>query len=324
MLDGLVSVILPVYNGAAFLEGAIRSVLNQSYPRIEIVAVDDGSTDASPSILASFSDSLRIVTQPNAGVAAARNAAIAQARGEFVAFLDQDDAWRPAKVARQVAAFRASNCVGLIHTDVDYLDAESGELTGPQDPTARPELMVGDCFEALLLGNPLCNSSVMLRSSVLHRVGPCDLRIRGNTVQDYDLWLRVAQVSQLAHVPEPLTVFRLHPAQGHRDRRAMLQEELGILLRIRPEAQWWLKAEWRDRLARLYDSLAVAHMDQDEPEAARTCFAEALRYRRSPRQLVRFAVSRLPSCLVQKVRRTKERLSRSEAGRAHPAPSSPG
>jgi glycosyltransferase involved in cell wall biosynthesis len=250
---------------------------------------------------------VRVISQANAGVSAARNAGIAAARGEYLSFLDQDDSWAPAKVAEQVARFRASGRVGLVHTAVDYFDEESGALVGPENPDAHPEQMVGDCYDRLLLSNPLCNSSVMVRRSVIEAVGPCDPRIRGNTVQDYDLWLRVARVSAFDYVDQPLTVFRLHGGQGHRDRRAMLGEELKVLLRILPESEWQARPERRLRLVQLYDALATAHMDADDPDPARDYFRKAWLAHRSGRQWFRFAASCLPFGPVQYVRRMRER-----------------
>jgi glycosyltransferase involved in cell wall biosynthesis len=102
---GLVSVVIPVFNGERWLAEAVDSVVAQTYPNVEIVAVDDGSTDGSAAILARY-PTVRTITQPNAGCAVARNRGITEARGEFVAFIDQDDRWTPAKLATQVALLR--------------------------------------------------------------------------------------------------------------------------------------------------------------------------------------------------------------------------
>ena len=241
--NALVSVVIPVYNGSAYLEQAIRSVLAQTYPHIEIIAVNDGSTDESAQILARVGTQVRVISQANAGVAAARNAGIANARGEFICFLDQDDYWRPEKVAEQVARFRSSDRVGLVHTDVICHNEHNNNFTNHINP-ADPKQMVGDCYERLLMGNAICNSSVMVRKSLIDIVGLCDPRIRGNTVQDYDLWLRVASVSHLDCVPKRLTVFRLHGGQGHSDHRAMIREELELLLPLRPERRMACPTRW--------------------------------------------------------------------------------
>jgi glycosyltransferase involved in cell wall biosynthesis len=308
---GMVSVVIPVFNGAPFLAQAIQSVLDQTYPLIEVIAVDDGSIDESLEILQGFGNHIQIIAQPNSGVAAARNAGIAKAVGEFIAFLDQDDYWNREKVARQVEKFAASTQVGLVHTGVSYFDATIRNFVSPENPSSRPEQMVGDCYELLLMGNPLCNSSVIVRRKFINMVGPCNLKIRGNTVQDYDLWLRLARVSQFDYVNEPLTVFRLHEDQGHRDRRAMLCEELKLLLRHRAADEWRSHSDRRLRLAGIYDGLATAHMDSREPAIARHYFWKAFLARPSMREALRYTASCFPYGFVQYIRRQRERSTRS-------------
>ncbi|HVA45528.1 MAG TPA: glycosyltransferase [Pirellulales bacterium] len=299
----LVSVVMPVFNGQAFLAQAVESVLAQTYQPIELIAVDDGSTDASADILAGFGSRIRVIRQPNAGVSAARNAGIEQARGELIAFLDQDDWWQPEKVARQVELFQTDDRIGLVHTAVACYDEALQREVGPQDPTARPEDMVGDCHESLLLGNPLVNSSAIVRRSALDGVGGLDLQIRGNTVQDYDLWLRMARRYRFAYLPDRLTVFRLHGKQGHRDRRAMLGDELALLLRERRENEWRVSSAGRRRLADLHDSLATAHFEAGDASEARRHFRTAMRIEPSRRRVGRFGASCLPYAAVSRMRR---------------------
>jgi glycosyltransferase involved in cell wall biosynthesis len=299
----LVSVVMPVFNGAAFLDQAVESVLAQTYQAVELVAVDDGSTDGSAEILARSGSQVRVVRQANAGVSAARNTGISQAQGELIAFLDQDDWWLPEKVAGQVERLQSDDRIGLVHTAVTYFDEALQREVGPQDPTARPEQMTDNCYESLLLGNPLVNSSVMVRRTALEQVGGLDLRISGNTVQDYDLWLRIAEQYRFAHLPRRLTVFRLHGNQGHRDRRAMLGSELDVLLRRRTEGEWRATRIGRRRLADLHDSLATAHFEAADAWRARRHFAKALQTEPSRRRLARFGVSCLPYGLLSHVRR---------------------
>jgi hypothetical protein len=302
MTAPLVSVVMPVHNGQAFLAQAIESVLSQTYVPIELIAVDDGSTDRSADILAGCEPRIRVVRQAKSGVSAARNAGIDRSGGEYIAFLDQDDWWSPEKVASQVNVFQSNDRIGLVHTAVAYYDDTLGRQVGPQDPEARPEQMTGDCYESLLLGNPLVNSSVIVRRSALDRVGGLDLNIRGNTVQDYDLWLRIAKDYGLGYVSDRLTVFRLHGNQGHRDRRAMLSDELALLLRHRPQTDWRATTPGRRRLADLHDSLATAHFEAGDARKARYHFAQALRIEPSRRRCGRFGASWLPYRIVSQIR----------------------
>lgn len=301
--EGTVSVIVPVYNGCAFLAKTIESVLAQSYPAIELIAVDDGSTDESARLLAGYGPKITVISQVNQGVAAARNAGIRASSGEFVAFVDQDDCWLREKVTRQVELLRSNERIGLVHTGVIYFDEATQAEVGPENPNVRPDLMTGDCYESLLMMNAINNSSVMVRRAALDRVGGPDENIRGNTVQDYDLWLRIAKDYHLAFVPERLTVFRLHAGQGHRDLRAMLSEQLALLLRHQSDNEWRRSSARRRRLADLHDRLAVTHFEAGDARAARRHFAQALQIEPSRRRLGRFSASCLPNGAVARLRR---------------------
>ncbi|HVV48376.1 MAG TPA: glycosyltransferase [Polyangia bacterium] len=132
---GEVSVVIPTYNRAALVGGAVESVLAQSYPRCHAVVVDDGSTDDTARVLARYADNprVRVLRQPNRGVAAARNAGLAAAEGAYVAFLDSDDRWYPWKLSVQVAVLQklATEGVGMLWTDMDIVDPE-GSLVTPR------------------------------------------------------------------------------------------------------------------------------------------------------------------------------------------------
>ncbi|HOM16915.1 MAG TPA: glycosyltransferase [Thermoguttaceae bacterium] len=295
----LISVVIPVYNGQSFVAQAIESVLAQTWPRVELIVVNDGSTDRSAEVIARYADRLVLVEQPNRGVAAARNAGMERAQGEFVALLDQDDWWRPEKLARQAKLLLADPRIGLVHTAVEHYDQARQEWVGPLNPQARPELLVGQCFRRLLLDNQIYNSTVLLRAEALRQVGLCDLSIRGNTVQDYDLWLRIAKHWELAYVPEPMVIFRIHGHQGTWDRRLMLSEEARLLERVLAEENLGDDPELRARMARLYDQLGGAHLDAGDRRSARQNFRRSLQWRPSRRVRLLWAVSFLPVPLIR-------------------------
>lgn len=302
---------MPVYNGARYLPQAVESVLSQTHRSFEIVAIDDGSSDESADLLAGYGEPVRVYRQPNCGnVGLVRNAGIERSQGEFVAFLDQDDWWAPEKLQRQLAVFAADTAIGLVHTAARYFDDVAGAEVGPLNPLAQPEKMIGECYEDLLLGNLLCNSSVMVRRHVLDDVGGCDPRVPGNTVQDYDLWLRIAKTYRLGFVDAPVTWYRLHAGQGLSNGQKMLREQLVVLLRQRSVSEWRSSPTGRRRLAELYDRLAVAHLDCGDQGEARRYFRLACRTRGSLRQVTRAAASHLPLWLLNAVRSAKRSMSR--------------
>jgi glycosyltransferase involved in cell wall biosynthesis len=307
----LVSVVIPVYNGVAYVARALDSVFAQTYPNLELIAVDDGSTDGSAEVLAEYGARLVVVRQENQGVAAARNAGMRRAAGRFIALLDQDDWWRPEKIARQVELLVSDERIGLVHTGVEHWDEATGSYTGPLDPDARPERLTGDCFRRLLLDNQVYNSSVVVRASVLEEVGLCDLQIRGNTVQDYDLWLRIARQTRFGFVPEPLLVFRVHAGQGTWDRRLMLSEEARLLERVIAAEGLARDRDVRRRMARLYDQFGTAQVDAGQRGPARRSFARSLRWRPSGRAALLWSVCLFPVPLIRALQAAR---GRSRAG----------
>jgi len=161
MTRPLVSVVVPVYNGERFLAEALDSVLAQEYEPLEVVVVDDGSTDASAEIVRRYP--VRLIRQENAGVAAARNAGIAASSGAFLALLDQDDVWLPGKVGRQVDYLTAHEEAGFVHAWVDIL-LEPGT---PVPPWLDAAYLEGAHFRPL-------PSELLIRREALETVGPFD------------------------------------------------------------------------------------------------------------------------------------------------------
>lgn len=301
MNDKLVSVVIPVYNGERYLENAVRSVLAQTYRKFEIVAVDDGSTDGSRRILELYRDYIRICEQPNSGVGVARNRGILEARGEYVAFLDQDDWWLPEKLAAQIEELERTKA-GLVHTRTLYFDEQNQVFTEGLDPTANPAKYVGWCYGELLFGNAICNSSVMVRRELFARIGLCDVRIEGNSVQDYDLWLRLARVAPFAFVERPLTVFRLHPLQGTSNRRLILREQIKVLSWHLPHISGIQRKKVVDRLAELSDLLARYELDYADRRAARRAFRNALFWSPSLRRFVLLMITFMPQAWIDRLR----------------------
>src|SRR5258706_648191 len=206
-LEPLVSVILPVYNGESDLEATLDSALQQTYRNIEVVIVDDGSRDGTRTLveaLALRDSRVRVITQLNRGVAAARNRGLADARGEFIAPLDADDVWDPTKIERQVGRMtEAGDNTGLVYCWWVWIDVRGAVLDC--SPRWRIE---GNAAETLLQVNYTGNASVPLyRRRDLERAGGFDVTLRDRGAEgceDWDVALKIAERSRVAVVPAVL------------------------------------------------------------------------------------------------------------------------
>jgi glycosyltransferase involved in cell wall biosynthesis len=207
----LVSIILPVRDGECFIDATLESALGQTYRNVEVVVVDDGSRDRTPALVESWAqrDSrVRILTQANRGVAAARNRAIEAARGEFIAPLDADDLWDPTKIERQVRRMNeAGETTGLVYCWWVWVDA-NGRLL---DCSPRWQFE-GNGADIMLQVNYVGNASVPLfRRRALDQVGGYDVTLRERDAEgceDLDVALKVAERSRVAVVPLRLVGYR--------------------------------------------------------------------------------------------------------------------
>jgi glycosyltransferase involved in cell wall biosynthesis len=195
-----VSVIIPVFNSAHLIGHALRSVFAQTYTDFEVVVVDDGSKDQEEllAVLGEWTDRVQYVRQANGGPASARNAGIARARGDLIAFLDADDEWLPEKLARQVEYFDRYPETGLLHTAVVDERRPHPVAAGP------PRAAFCDLFHTVFFVNTL---TVMIPREVLEKVGAFDER-REVHIEDWDLWLRIAARYPFGYIDQPLAYYR--------------------------------------------------------------------------------------------------------------------
>ena len=212
-----ISVIVPCYNAAAFVPATLRSVLAQQGFELQIIVVDDGSTDGSPERVAREFPGVALVRQANAGVAAARNTGLAHARHDWVAFIDADDLWLPGKLQAQWELLARHPDASLAYTawkvwasnepepTADWLSelaheaVHSDEWQGPSG-WIYPELLV-DCV--------VWTSSVLVRRELLVQAGGFDVALRIG--EDWDLWLRLSRLTPMLRVTQPLAIYRMHP-----------------------------------------------------------------------------------------------------------------
>ncbi len=274
MPEVLVTAITPTFNRARYLAQAIESVLEQGFPGLEHVVVDDGSTDDTEAVVRRHGDRVRYHRQPNAGQSAAWNTALSLARGEVVAFLDSDDAWLPGKIARQLPLLEREPRAALLYADVRYVDGEGRPIAEPRLPRATPS---GRVLRDLLADNFIRTPTVLARRRLLLEAGGFRPElVQGN---DWDMWLRLATRHEVIHDPVPSALYRLHGDQMVADRWKLatarvriLEDHLPRLEREAPEAVPAARKALGDRLLRV----AKLHLREGRREEARALVDRAV------------------------------------------------
>jgi glycosyltransferase involved in cell wall biosynthesis len=349
MTPPLVSVVIPTYNRAYCIARTIDSALSQTHDRVEVLVVDDGSRDATGDLVAErYRDEPRVryVRQQNAGVSAARNHGLRLARGELIALLDSDDVWLPWKLEAQVACLTALPRAGMVWTDMDAMDPD-GEIVARRyittmysayrwftrdelfqrsqpfsdvSPTLaarldHPRLYSGEIFSAMILGNLVHTSTVLLRRERLERVKAFDERLR-HSGEDYDFHLRTCREGEVAYLDAVSILYQ----RGRADQltfapKFAIHMATNFLRTVAPTI-----TRDRDRirlpqvvldevLAEAHAWVGECHLDRGEHDAARPHFAASLRWRpRQPKVLGFLALSLLPPRTVESLRHGFRRL----------------
>ena len=224
-VPGLVSVIVPVFNREQLVGRTLESILAQTYRSLEILAVDDGSEDGSLALLRRYSREraglVTVLSQRNSGQAAARNRGVEASRGEFIAFLDSDDLWRPDKLDRQIPLFAGP--VGLVYSAIHEIDSAGRVLR----TVACEAEMRGDIHSRLLVRNRMTGGTVVVRRSALERVGLFDENLRA--AENWDLWIRVCREFEADFVDRPLVEYLKHESNLSRDEQRLKEASISVL-----------------------------------------------------------------------------------------------
>jgi glycosyltransferase involved in cell wall biosynthesis len=214
----LVSMVMPAYNSARYIAQALDSALAQDYFALEIIVVDDGSTDDTVNIVSRYGDKVRLLSQKNQGSAAARNLGIREARGKYIAFLDADDAWWPHKIRHQVAAMIQGGYKMAYSRFIWWHPDAHGEHTQPETEFAQAHnpnlssavIVTGWPYAELLLDCIVWTSTVIVEKTELEKAGLFDETLRKG--QDYDLWLKLSRQIKMVGLEIPTALYRIHPA----------------------------------------------------------------------------------------------------------------
>jgi len=342
---GLVTVVIPTYNRSAIVRRAIESALKQTYRNLECVVVDDGSSDDTRAVIQSYGSRIRYIYQENAGVTAARNVAIRHARGEFLAFLDSDDLWKPWRIESQVAALRRHPEAGLAWTDMTAVERSGTEICErylrtmyaahsrvsveremrqvdtlgalcakpPVEYSSAP-VRCGDLFSEILLGNLLHTSTVLVRREWVERVGGFDPTfVRAG--EDYEFYVRLCSLGPVIFIDAPSTLYCVG-APDQLTRPSMLLEiarnNLRTIKKWVPHAGSHLTLPRRALQTRFADSygwLGEAELDAGNRLAAARVLVRSLAHRpRVDRRGLLLAISMLPNVLLTRLRTLRSKL----------------
>lgn len=282
----LVSAVIPAYNAERWISDTIESVLDQDYSPVEIVVVDDGSTDKTAEIAESFGQNVQVLRKSNGGTASARNAGIRKAAGEYVAFLDADDLWKPKKLKHQVHLLEKSGRKWA-YSDTEIIDVKPDRKV--YRLSERTSLPKGDILRWLFDGNWVYfpPSSVIVHRSIFSTVGIFDESPRRRISEDWDFWLQVAEKYPVAYLDEPVTIVRRHPYKKTDTmdlgtaltcRRAIIDEAV----KRSPERLGDLHNK---ALAHLNLGLAKKYLNREERSAARSLLNQAVKYSPSEKDI---------------------------------------
>ena len=230
----LISAVIPVYNGEQTIEETIASVLTQTVIDLEIIVVNDGSTDGTLEVISSIADDfpagtlrerLHIFSYPNAGLATSRNRGIEKATGEYIAFLDADDLWRQDKLELQLRSLQENPQAAVAYSWTDFIDEESHFLRPGSHISAS-----GNVWKKLLQVNFIENgSNVLIRKTVFDRIGTFDPNL--STAADWEMWLRIARHFEFVTVEKVQVLYRFSPSSMSAKIRHQETECLQVLNR---------------------------------------------------------------------------------------------
>jgi len=278
-----VSIIIPTYQRSHWVGEAIESVLAQTYKDYEIIVVNDGSTDNTAEVLNQFQDKIKIIEQENKGGSAARNTAIDNSHGRYIAFLDDDDLWLPNKLEKQIALLEFNDKIGLIYSDMFWFN-KKGVLPNTKAQASSLHLARLYWMHFLnfdFLSSPT-SSTVIVRRQALDEMGLFDESL--TNCHDYDLWLRIGEKWLFYYLDEPLTMYRLSDTNMTKNRERVLASFLRVkekALDRNPDYRRLSANMLYQGFYRFYIDLANLYINRSEGEKAR----EVIRRYRQARHL---------------------------------------
>lgn len=220
----LVSIVIPTFNVEKYIIETIESVLAQTYKHIELIVIDDGSTDNTSKLIESYGSKVRFIRQENSGVCLARNRGITETTGELICLMDHDDYWFPEKISRQVEVMQQHIDIGVVYSSfIRWHPNSSGKYPAPDswDVKSTPDnvdtVFSGWIYHQFLLDCWMLTSTAMFRREVFNTSGMFDPTLPYG--EDWDLWLRISRDYPFIKLTRPNTLYRQHQSQGSRVQR---------------------------------------------------------------------------------------------------------
>ena len=266
-----VSVVIPCYNNKPYLRECLDSVLNQTLTDYEVILIDDGSTDGTSEIIQSYLPRIKYLRQPNQGPAAARNAGIEAASGEYIAFQDADDLWYPEKLEVQLKFMEANPRFAWVYTDMcTYNDRQTLQASWFSDrPTHQ-----GKVFEQLINNNFIPTITVMIKKEALLSVNCFDVNLR--SCEDKDLWLRLAWKYEVGRLNKVLAKRRFHSNNLCRDNRLLIASEVEVMHKLRKMvSDLRLQQILENKISKLHFELGYFYFARNELARAREFFRKS-------------------------------------------------
>ncbi len=327
-LGPLVSVVIPTYNRSAFVTKAIDSVLHQTYANREVIVVDDGSTDSTREALGRYGDLIRCLRQDNRGASAARNAGIAVACGQWLAFVDSDDEWKPEYLAKQIERAVRNPGLSMQSTDCRLVELDGSsrtyfEINGTMRAfRGRDYLLVRDPFSFVVSHGPWQVGATIFRRDAVAKAGPYDTRFVLS--EDFDFMARVALHGDFGLIRDELVdIYRRDETTrcltdwvrkdwiGARKANEVVYEKLGATQPLRYAQRRALAAVIGNNRRAIGNLLMLA----GDRAAARDSYRRAFVADRSWRSVARYAISYLPGAAL-----AARWPSRSAASSSRPRP----
>ncbi|MEZ0186518.1 MAG: glycosyltransferase family 2 protein [Candidatus Reddybacter sp.] len=314
-----ISAVVPTYNNAEYIEGAINSILAQTHPVDEIIIIDDGSSDDTEALVDNIikkSNNIIYIKQDNQGPSSARNRGITAANGDWLAFLDADDLWTPDKIALQIEALQREPSLKLIAADMNEIDRH-GKLIA-ESVLAKHQLLdkfqsldgkaVPNALTALLTKNFIPTGTVLVEHASLAAAGGFNTNIRFG--EDLELWAKIAADNAISCLPQVMMCRRQHGNNATQSTALMLEGLVKVMQSLRAwgAEKLLLKHVNPDQLvATALSDLAYWHFNQCDYKQARKFFTSSLRERPSIRALIYSGACLLPDTVIDHIKTLKQR-----------------